>query len=304
MSVLLEMISQVAVKAALKSPVAETLMVVRDAILEFWANPFVHLEWFIRLCIIVQSYIMVALAVVTLLLLARRNWVQRRMSTLGERWEMWLLDVMLEGKKSEKLLVPFVKKPSNLERMSLRETLVKHLRLLKGTERETLIQVYKANGFVTDDLVDSYSMFWPKRLKAVYNLGSLNRPLLAPEFRRLSQDPNELVSVAALLCLSQTDVSLDEARSWLANLPRCLEERRAVLFQLMRNFSQAHGPQVLWTCLLNTGEAWVKETALEVIVSMKTPEAYTTIEDLMKSRVGLSEAEKARLEQYLLQGAA
>ena len=253
---------------------------------------------FISTSVTIQLVLVCAIAFMTLILLFFRRWRQGLLA----KWDLihseFIIQEMLDAGESDS--APLLIRPSAyawFKNQSMRDSLLRHLNAVSGSEKKALIERYRQLGFIQNDLKQCYSRSWARRLAAISRLQLLELAELAPVFHILSADRDDFVASTALLALSglRHEINVVEFKKLRESF---LSGRRSLLIEILSGWSQVHGFEQVFALVKNHPERQLRSAMIEAILSLKTPESSGQLSEILAQ----SQEERPELIVRLIRG--
>jgi len=179
-----------------------------DALTHEWLSGLWNLvppNWMARISLAFVLFQFIALAVLFVYAFAKvtaRYWLAQWEKRTEERLTRQTIEAVVEFIQTRRPADP--PRVRFFERGTLKRVLVRQIAQLKGAEKNLLANVYRAQGFLTEDLRDLRSRRWHKRLGAAITLNRLDLAEGTEQLKALCDDPVPVVNLAALRTLSKS----------------------------------------------------------------------------------------------------
>jgi HEAT repeat protein len=160
-----------------------------------------------------------------------------------------------------------------------RRSIVHAIRSLGEAYRPYLAYIYENLGFVGRAIHDLQSYSWARRAEAALEVGALKRTEAVNACLDLLRDPHPEVRVAASRALSDLGVA-GTIRPMLEAIPICTRWAISDAVDLVRNFGEAAGPELLAVLAQSTSRQ-ARLAAIEALGEIQFGEAYAVIEPFL-----------------------
>ena len=227
-----------------------------------------HAEVILVKVVQIQAQLIMGLAIYTVLLLKVRQHFQRYRKRESEKFSEFIIDELCKTAEERTPLVEARIFANRFEKSIIQETLLFQIKMVSGPERDLLRSYYEIYKFREEDVVRTESHRWWIRLKALTNLGNLQRDELAPLFNVHMQDDHPMVSIAATLSLSSLNHVLN-GPDFFDRLPPAVLGRRDVLFGIVMNSAAIHGTEILGTPIHQGRDSRLAESCVRALAEIK-----------------------------------
>jgi hypothetical protein len=228
--------------------------------------------------IIGQFFLVLLLAIWTLMLLLFRKHQTQRFKTLSDAYQELLTQEMLEPTAESNGFVRW--KAMKFDRKVFHDVLLNQMKMVTGDERVHLLKLYEELKFKDHDLKRCKALLWPNRLRAVIHLGALDEPDLAPLFFKIIPDPAPLVSIAALLSLSKLEHPLNNP-NLIDKIPKSILNRSNTLYELVANIGKHHGVDPLIKGIRNDNRPRVIDACLRARRNLRSFDSTEALNSLL-----------------------
>jgi len=244
------------------------------------------------LWIVIAGLLLLTLAVAAYALLARLsgNRRARRRVRLEAGWLQGVLGLFTDPAAPGALPDPTTLHPQ--DRLHFLEFLLRHVRLLKGEERDRLEDGARPYLPGLAPLLRDRDPY--QRARAAEILGQLGLPAFAPQLRAALEDTTELVAMVAARALAR-EGDVDSVHPVLASLARFENWSPQYLVALLVNFGAGAAPELLEVLLDRGRSPAVRAVAADALAELNRLEAVDPAARLLREEGSHEELASALL---------
>lgn len=191
--------------------------------------------------VLIQAALLAGGVTTTIGLLLFRNLIKRQTENKINFYTENIIHILLEKNDKPIKLWPW-------ERAIYRDVLLGQIHILAGHERDLMINHYVSMSFFNDDVFQTKSRDWSKRLTALIRLDTLSIIKAREVFIKALNDSHPLVVLAATRALSRLakeNLIQFDPNLLFKSLEQVGLERRTALIEVIANIGSHCGPEVI-----------------------------------------------------------
>lgn len=255
------------------------------------------------IAMVVASIISIQLVIIVSLLglvgfqRVRRLFSRIRNKQREERIRRILIDYYFENVdkfQSPGTVVPLIKRKFGFweSRGFIRRILLQTSSRFSGRDHEVFSRLYRELGYLAEDLRQTKSWFWWKRLPAVIRLESLATYDAIPRLEQLIEDDHDIVALAAMRALSRLQYP-NKIKNILDALSRRAPTRRDVFMSILSNLGYDNSDEIL-KYLFDCYDPYIASLCIRTLGDLKVERAEDYLLGLIKSSNDLVAAESIK----------
>jgi len=163
----------------------------------------------------------------------------------------------------------------------IRRILLQTSSRFSGRDHAVFSRLYRELGFLGEDLKQTKSWFWWKRLPAVIRLESLATHEAIPRLEQLIEDEHDIVALAAMRALSRLQYP-NKIQNILDALSRRAPTRRDVFMSILSNLGYENSDEIL-KYLFDCYDPYIATLCIRTLGDLKVERAEDHLLSLVKS---------------------